>query len=166
MDSRRTVLYFLKQEEKDEVEEIQFGLGKNLQMFASPKWVFYLKCCTLLWHKWMRNTKSIRQGGVVVWIINKGLLIQFKKFFWPTKSYVWIMLFLAHMEPSYKEENKHSFLRPLYLCLLGNLFTVFLEQDIFLSWRAREVSAAMVLWMVAWWVAWPKPLLIRLRLCL
>lgn len=37
MDSRRTVLYFLKQEEKDEVEEIQFGLGKNLQMFASPK---------------------------------------------------------------------------------------------------------------------------------
>lgn len=75
------------------------------------------------------------------------------------------MLFLAHMEPSYKEENKHSFLRPLSFCLLGNHFTVFLEQDIFLSWRAREVSAALVLWMVAWWVAWTKPLQIRLQPC-
>lgn len=60
-----------------------------------------------------------------------GLLIQFKKLLWPTKSYVWIRPFLAHMDPSYKADNTHSFFRPLYFGLLGNLFTALLEQDIF-----------------------------------
>ena len=36
------------------------------------------------------------------------------------------MLFLTHMGPSYKEENKHSFLRPLYFLFLGEPFYYFL----------------------------------------